>query len=78
MPEKIISNIINPLFGLLIGIAIVVFFWGAVEFVSGADDPAKRDDGRRHLLWGIVGLSIIFGVYGIMNFIQGTLLQLFG
>ncbi|OHA26853.1 MAG: hypothetical protein A3C06_02310 [Candidatus Taylorbacteria bacterium RIFCSPHIGHO2_02_FULL_46_13] len=77
MPANIVQQIVNPVISLLIGIAIVVFLWGAVEFVAKADNPEGREVGKRHLVWGIIGLAIIFSVYGILNFIQGTLLCLF-
>ena len=76
MLSKVITHILNPLIYLLIGIAVVVFLWGAVEFLTKADSPEGRSEGQKHLLWGIIGLAIIFGVYGILNFIQGTLIAI--
>ena len=75
--DNINKFIISPLIYLLIGVAIVVFLWGAVEFIASADNPAKRTEGQQHLLWGIVGLVIIFGVYGILGVVKNTLLDLF-
>ena len=77
MLARIIENIVNPLIYLLIGVAVVVFLWGLVEFIAKADDPEGRATGRQHIVWGLVGLSIIFGTYGIMNVIQRTLETVF-
>lgn len=78
MLGNVIQYIVNPLIYLLVGVAVVVFLWGAVEFIAKADDPTGREEGKRHLVWGLVGLFIIFATFGILNFIQGTLLNLFG
>lgn len=78
MVERIAQYILNPILYLLVGIAVVVFLWGVVEFVANADNSTGREEGRRHLIWGIIGLVIIFSVYGILNLIQSTLLSLFG
>ena len=74
---KINLYIVNPLIFLLIGIAVVFFLFGLIEFIASSDSTDGRDNGRRHLLWGIVGLFIIFSVYGIINLIQNTLVGLF-
>ena len=37
MLARIIENIVNPLIYLLIGVAVVVFLWGLVEFIAKAD-----------------------------------------
>ena len=76
MLAKVIVYIVNPLIYLLVAVAVVVFLWGVVEFLANAENPEGRENGKRHLVWGIVGLFIIFSVFGIMNLIQGTLLSL--
>lgn len=77
MLGRIITNVLNPLIYLLIGVAIVVFLWGVIEFIAKADDAEGRETGRRHLVWGLVGLAIIFSVFGIMNLVQNTVVGLF-
>mgnify|MGYP001570393750 CR=1 FL=1 len=69
---KVVTQIINPLILLLTAAAFVVFLWGVFEFIAHAGDEGKREDGRRAILWGIIGLVIIFGAYGIINIALGT------
>lgn len=69
---KIVVQIVNPIILLLAASAFVVFVWGVFEFVAHAGDETKRTEGRQAILWGIVGLVIIFGVYGIINLALGT------
>lgn len=64
---KVVVEIINPLILLLGAVAFVVFLWGVFEFVVHAGDSAKRKEGKDAILWGLVGLVIIFGAYGIIN-----------
>lgn len=65
--DKVVDQIINPILLLLTAVAFVVFLWGVFEFVRNAGDESKRTDGRRAIFWGLIGLTIIFGVYGILN-----------
>jgi hypothetical protein len=69
---KIIVEIINPIILLLSAVAFVVFLWGVFEFIVHAGDATKRSGGRNAILWGLVGLTVIFGAYGIINIALGT------
>lgn len=69
----IIQNIVNPLIYVLIGLAVVYFLWGVFIFVKNADDPEKRKVGAQHILWGIVGIAIIFSAFTFVSVIQNTI-----
>ena len=70
--EKVVVQIVNPIILLLTGAAFVLFIWGVFEFIAHAEDETKRKEGHQAMLWGIVGLVIIFGAYGIINIALGT------
>lgn len=69
---KVVTQIVNPLILLLAAVAFVVFLWGVFEFIWQAGDETKRKEGRQAILWGLIGLVIIFGAYGIINIALGT------
>ena len=70
--DTIVTEIINPLIRLLFGAGIIVFLWGMVEFLFALDDDTKKSNGKRHMIWGIIGLAIMVAVFGIINIIQAT------
>lgn len=69
---KVVTQIINPIILLLSAAAFVLFLWGVFEFIAHAGDETKRKEGHQAMLWGIIGLTIIFGAYGIINIALGT------
>ena len=69
---KIISAVIYPIVLLVFGLAILVFIWGAAGLIMNKDNPEKRLESQRHILWGVIGLFIMTGVYGIIRLIAGT------
>ncbi len=69
---KVVTQIINPIILLLSAGAFVVFLWGVFEFIKEAGDEGKRAEGKQAILWGLIGLVIIFGAYGIINLALGT------
>lgn len=53
---------------LLIGIALVVFIWGVIEFILGGETAKKEGKGK--MLWGIVGLFVIVSIWGIVKLVR--------
>jgi hypothetical protein len=70
--SKVIVQIINPLILLMVAVAFVVFLWGVFEFIAHAGEESKREEGKKAIMWGLVGLVIMFGAYGIINLAIGT------
>ncbi|MBX4199873.1 hypothetical protein KW790_00170 [Candidatus Parcubacteria bacterium] len=70
---KIDRAILNPLILLLFAIAFIIFFIGIVKFISNAGDAEGRKQGKRSILFGLIGMLIMFSAYGIIRFILNTL-----
>ena len=71
--NKILDNVVSPVIYLIIALAVVYFVWGVLVFIQNADNPEKRADGYKHMIWGIIGLFIILSAKGIINIIKSTL-----
>ncbi|HRZ30565.1 MAG TPA: hypothetical protein P5274_02780 [Candidatus Paceibacterota bacterium] len=77
--ESIKTHIINPIIFLLIGVALVIFLFGLVQFLLNKDKAsANRQELYDKMIWGVVGLAIMISVFGIMQFIVKTLNTLVG
>lgn len=70
--NRLIEQIVQPVVNLLFVVALLVFFWGIFQMIKGADNEDARADGKRVMLWGTIGLIIMFGAYGIIAVIKGT------
>jgi len=73
--KKSITDIINTiLVPMLIAIAFLVFLWGIYYyFIKGAANEEDRAKGRVFTLYGIIGLVIIFSIWGIVEIFSSTL-----
>jgi hypothetical protein len=65
--------IINPLILLLFGLAIAYFLFGVFKFIANQENEDKKTEGKQHMLWGIIGITIMMGVWTILNVILSTL-----
>lgn len=70
--NDVTREIITPIITLLAIIAFAVFVWGVVQMIAAAGDEEKRRTGQQHILWGIIGLVILFGASGIVRFLEAT------
>ena len=70
--RKVADYIVNPLIGLMFAIALVVFLYGVFEYFVRTTDPKARETGSQHILWGLLGMVIMFGVYGIIRVVIST------
>ncbi len=64
--------IINPLIVFLFALAVVFFLYGVFQFIANQDNEEKKTVGKNHMVWGIVGIVIMMGVFTILNTIMNT------
>lgn len=70
---RINAVIIDPLLALLFAAGLLVFLWGLLEFLMGVSAGSeKKDDGKRHMLWGIIGMFIMVASAAIIRIIMNT------
>jgi hypothetical protein len=67
-----IADVIEALIPVLIGLAILAFFWGLVRFVFAAGDEEARERGKKIMIWGIIAIFIMIALWGIINFLLDT------
>lgn len=72
MIERIKTEIIEPLIYLFLALAALYFIYGVFMFVKNYDSDTGRSDGKKHLLYGIIGLAIMLSVNGIIGLIRST------
>jgi len=70
---KVDNVIINPIIMLLFGLAALYFLWGVFDFIRNSDDEEKRTAGKMHMIYGLVGITIMMGVWTILSMLINTL-----
>lgn len=69
---KLSTKLLNPIIEFAFIVALVVFLYGVMEYLRTAATPEKRKTGQKHMLFGLLGLLIMFTVYGIINLLLST------
>ena len=66
-----IGQFLNSVVPILIALAVVYFVWGVVSYVIASDEEAK-ETGRDRIIFGIIGLAVIIGMWGLVNLLGNT------
>ena len=64
------GGLINYSITLLVGIALLVFFWGLARFIFQSGSTDHREEGRNIMIWGILSLFVMVSIWGIVFFFQ--------
>ncbi len=64
-----IGGIINLLIPILIALALVVFFWGLIQYIR----KPEIKEGKNVMIAGLISLFIMVSVWGIILLAQGAL-----
>lgn len=59
---------------VITALAFAALIWGAVNyfFIHGGDEK-KRAEGRAFILWSLLGMAVLFSVWGLVNVLLSTL-----
>ncbi|MEI8270303.1 MAG: pilin [bacterium] len=66
-----IGEILNTIIPILIVLGVVYFVWGVISYMIGADEEQKKK-GRDKIIYGIIGLVVIVGMWGLVNVVTDT------
>ncbi len=68
---KILTLIVNPIVVLGFVVATIYFFYAIIQLIAGSDG-GDLDKKRKSVIYGIIGLFIMFSVYGILRVVLTT------
>ncbi len=66
---KIVLGLAVP---VIIALAVVVFLWGVLKFVTAAGDEEKRKEGRGFIIWGLVGVAVMILLWAIIAWLASA------
>ncbi len=68
VPE-LIGMVINSVLGIVGSLALLMFVFGGLTWMTSSGSQEKVKKGKDILIWSALGLVIVFGAYGITRII---------
>ena len=66
-----IGELLNAVVPVLLALGVVYFVYGVVSYVIGDSEEAKKK-GRDTMIFGVIGFTIILGIWGLANIVLTT------
>lgn len=67
----VLNTIVVP---VILAFAFAAFVWGVVKYLFlHGEDEGKRKEGQQFIFWSIIGLAVLFSVWGFVNLMLSTL-----
>ena len=64
-PQKLIGKVINSVLGVVGSLALLMFVYGGLTWMTSSGNAEKVKKGRDIIIWSAIGLAIIFSAYGL-------------
>lgn len=69
-----LSTVVGSLVPIFMTLALLVFIWGLIKYISSAGDPEKAKEGKSIMIWGVIALFVMATIWGL----TGTIATFFG
>lgn len=67
--NSLVGRVINSIMGIVGSLALLMFVYGGLTWMTSSGSQDKVKKGKDILLWSAVGLIVIFGAYALTKFI---------
>jgi len=64
-PQELIGQIINAILGIVGSLALLMFVFGGLTWMTSSGSPEKIKKGKDIIVWAAIGLAIVFSAYGL-------------
>lgn len=65
----IVREILIP---IAFGLCTLYFFWGVSKYIK-VQSESEKAEGKKAITWGLIGIFVVFSVWGIVFFLQSEL-----
>ncbi|OGZ06191.1 MAG: hypothetical protein A2762_03195 [Candidatus Lloydbacteria bacterium RIFCSPHIGHO2_01_FULL_54_11] len=69
---ELVIKILQSVAGILMVSLSLGLLWGVILFFANADNAEKRESIKGYLLWGVIGITVVVGIWGIIALLSAT------
>ncbi|OGZ64042.1 MAG: hypothetical protein A3A98_03805 [Candidatus Staskawiczbacteria bacterium RIFCSPLOWO2_01_FULL_40_39] len=70
---ELIANITEYIFGLIAGLAVVMFLWAGILFLTSAGNPGQIEKAKKAALYAVIGLAIGLAGSGLIELVTNII-----
>lgn len=69
---RCVTGMINMTIPLVIGIAVFLFLWGLIKYITAGGDDKAVAEARKFMTFGIIALFVMVSVWGLVGILVNT------
>lgn len=73
-PSQFIGKAIKTVLGIIGAIALLIFVYGGLMWMTAAGSPERITQAKKTLAWAVLGLLVIFASYTLVDFVISNLI----
>jgi fumarate reductase subunit D len=67
-----VRDLVNTIVPLFMVIAVAVFLWGIIRYITSAGDEEKQKTARGYIIYGLIGIFVMVAFWGIIQVVAST------
>jgi len=67
-----IKGMVDTLIPLFMVLAVAVFLWGIVKYITAGGDAEKEKSARGYIIYGLIGIFVLVAFWGIIQIFTTT------
>lgn len=67
-----LTDLLNAIAPFIVGLAVFVILWGVFTYLVHAAEEEKREEARRFIVWGVIGVFFMLSIWGFVNVLLGS------
>lgn len=68
-----IGDLVSAALPIVVGLALLGFFWGLMKFIFSAGDEGEQEKGKKIMIYGVITLFVMVAVWGLVGFVADSL-----
>lgn len=72
-PGKLIGRIIKTVLGVIGAVALLIFVYGGIMWMTSGGSPERIKKAQTTLVWAVLGMAVIFASYALVDFVLKAL-----
>lgn len=73
--SSLAAQIIETILGLVGVLALVMFIYGGILWMTSAGKKEQVEKGKKTLVWSVLGLALVAFSYAILQFVLNVLIE---
>ncbi|MBI5742255.1 MAG: hypothetical protein HZA25_00250 [Candidatus Niyogibacteria bacterium] len=67
-----VTLILNDIIPILGSLAVAMFIWSVIQYIRAGGDEKKLEEEKWRIIYGLIGLTVIFGLWGLLQLLINT------